>query len=236
MPFLKEGMDVLDVGCGTGAITRGIAERVRTGRIVGIDVSKDLVSQGKENHKDIRNLTLEVQDIFEYPPSEKFDLVTSSRTLQWLSNPEEALIKMKELLKPGGMISILDYNHEKIEWSPALPQSMQRFYTAFLDWRSDAGMNNRIADDLPSIFESLKLKNILVADAGELSLKGDPDFYQNASIWSKVAETRGQQMVQDHYITEDERLQAIGDYNEWIVQRAFSMKLYLLQVSGYFEI
>jgi hypothetical protein len=52
---------------------------------------------------------------------------------------------MYSLLKPGGTVSILDYNHEALEWQPQPPVSMQRFYATFLRWRGDAGMNNHIA-------------------------------------------------------------------------------------------
>lgn len=232
IPFLKEGMRVLDVGCGTGAITKGIAEWIKDGSVTGIDISKEMVEQGKENYKNIRNLSLEVSNIFDYGSAEGFDLITSARTLQWLSNPEEALKKMKTLLKPGGVISILDYNHEKIEWKPSPPESMQQFYNAFLAWRKDAGMNNRIADDLPDMFTSIGMQVISVVDASEVSHREHPDFHENVGIWTKVAETRGKQVVQDRYITEAERLQAIEEYNEWNKTSASYIKMYLLNVSG----
>lgn len=45
--LLTEGLTVLDVGCGTGSITRGIAEMVGPkGRIVGVDSNPDLIDPG----------------------------------------------------------------------------------------------------------------------------------------------------------------------------------------------
>lgn len=38
---------------------------------------------------------------------------------------------MKSLLKENGQISILDYNHQKIEWNPETPKSMKEFYDVF---------------------------------------------------------------------------------------------------------
>ncbi|HLL44025.1 MAG TPA: class I SAM-dependent methyltransferase, partial [Segetibacter sp.] len=144
---LKSCLRVLDVGCGTGAISNGIAKMVGTnGYVVGIDSSEHLITKGKEYFKSIINLELIAVDLFKYEPEEKFDLIVSARVLQWLSNPKEALIKFKEFLKPGGQISILDYNHRMLEWKPEPPSSMKRFYKAFLDWRADAGMDNEIAE------------------------------------------------------------------------------------------
>jgi 2-polyprenyl-3-methyl-5-hydroxy-6-metoxy-1,4-benzoquinol methylase len=41
LPYLESGMDLLDCGCGPGAITVGLAEHVAPGRVVGIDISSD---------------------------------------------------------------------------------------------------------------------------------------------------------------------------------------------------
>jgi SAM-dependent methyltransferase len=229
-------MHVLDVGCGSGAITKGMAEHVGSnGCVIGIDTSSELIEQARLSHKDLTNLSFEKQSIFEYQPAEQFDLIASARTLQWLNNPMEALTKMRSLLKPGGIISILDYNHEKIEWQPAPPDSMKFFYAQFLAWRQDAGMNNHIADDLVNMFSSIGLKKITIADAGELCSIEDVEFLETAGIWKKVAETRGQQMVRDGYVTGQERLNAIRDYSAWLEEDGQSMNLYLRAVSGHNE-
>jgi ubiquinone/menaquinone biosynthesis C-methylase UbiE len=233
IPILKEGMRVLDVGCGSGAITKGMAERVgSSGCVIGVDASRDLIEQAKVDHRRHTNLFFEHQNIFEYQSKEKFDLVASARTLQWLSNPAEALIKMKSLLKPGGVISILDYNHEKIDWQPTPPESMRFFIDQFLSWRQDAGMNNHIADDLTAMFLSVGLENIKMEDASELNSIEEVDFIEVAGIWIKVAETRGQQMVVDGYVTDRQRLEAIKDYTDWLENEGQSMTLYLRAVSG----
>lgn len=236
IPLLKRGMRVLDVGCGSGSITKGIAEYVGSaGIVVGVDASFDLIEQAKMNYGDHANLSFVNQDLFQFEIGEKFDLVTSARTLQWLSNPMEALVKMKSLLKPGGRISILDYNHEKVSWSPEAPVSMKYFYSKFLAWRQDAGMNNRIADDLVEMLSSIGFKKVSVTDANELSSAEDVDFIEAAGIWSKVAETRGKQMVSDGYVTDQDRLAAIRDYSSWLEGEGQYMSLYLRSISGYNE-
>ena len=139
---------------------------------------------------------------------------------------------MKDLLKEGGSLTILDYNHEKIEFKPQVPERVRTFYYAFLMWRKDSGMNNDIADNLENIFEEIGLKNISIEDHSEVSLPDSPSFYDELSIWRKVAETRGKQLVADQYITEEERLSAIEEYQEWMDKQASYMKLYLRSVTG----
>ncbi|PUZ26438.1 methyltransferase type 12 [Chitinophaga parva] len=229
LPLLHNGMRVLDVGCGTGAITAGIANAVGPdGTAVGIDSSAHLIAKGREDHAAIHNLQLAEADLFSYTPEQPFDLVVSARVLQWLSNPVAALEKFKSLLRPGGCISILDYNHTAIEWNAPPPQSMRDFYAAFLQWRADAGMDNAIGDHLAQLFLTLGLQNIRCIRANEVCKKGEDGFLAKAGLWTKVAELRGPQMVQDGYITEAARLQAITDYNAWLESDAaqwMAMKL-----------
>ncbi|MFK7924156.1 MAG: trans-aconitate 2-methyltransferase [Bacteroidia bacterium] len=231
--FLQPGMRVLDVGCGSGAISRGLAERVGPdGYVRGIDSSEHLIASGQKRNADVKNLSLSHEDLFAYQPKEKFDLIVSARVLQWLSNPVEALKKFKSLLKPGGTISILDYDHTAIQWTPKPPASMKRFYTAFLQWRAEAGMNNQIAQDLPDYFQQIGLEQIEVFDSSETYLKGAANFPHKIGIWSAVAQSRGQQVVRDGYFEEEARLQTIEEYETWAAIEAQSMVMVLREVRG----
>lgn len=233
LKLLNSGLSVLDVGCGSGSITSGIAEKVGpTGKVLGIDTSEHLIDLARQNFATITNLRFEVADIGAFEPAERFDLVTSARVLQWLANPREVLQQMKHLLKAGGWIAILDYNHEKIAWTPAPPVAMQKFYTAFLQWRKDAGFDNAIADNLKDLLLSLGFVALQVEKQFEITRKEDLTFQAKARIWSEVAELRGPQLVKAQYLTEEERLAAIKDYDDWIANTGQSLQLYLLAVSG----
>lgn len=217
---LQPELSVLDVGCGSGAITRGIAKYA--GRVVGIDRSEELI-QLANAHNTADNLSFIVGDIMTYAPAEQFDIITTARTLQWMAKPEDVIRQLITLLKPGGLLCVLDYNHEAISWEPAPPASMRRFYDAFLQWRADAGMDNAIGDHVAALMASCGGVDIVVQDQHEWVERGK----EGMDIWKKVAETRGQQVVSDGYVTEEERLQAIADYEQWMKDSAVSMRLYL---------
>ena len=230
-PLIKEGMNILDVGCGTGAITKDIANLIGTeGKITGIDNTERFILSGKEKYRYVKNMNLIHIDFFEFQPNEKYDLIISARTLQWLSRVSEALDKMKSLLKSNGRISILDYNHTTIDWQPSPPESMRKFYDTFLKWRKDAGMNNQIADDLHSLLQQAGFNNIEQINSDEHYKKGEIDFYFKVGIWSKVAGSR--QMVEEGYLTDDLRLKAIEEYDKWIENDAISMTMKLNEVRG----
>jgi ubiquinone/menaquinone biosynthesis C-methylase UbiE len=231
--LLVPGMTVLDVGCGTGAITRGIAEMVGpTGRVVGVDSNPALIDKARQAYGAIPGLEFAIGDIFSLPYRDEFDIVTSARVLQWLSNPLGALNTLKAAVRPGGRVLILDYNHEKIAWQPQPPASMRKFYTAFLQWRADAGMDNAIADRLPIMLQAAGLDDIAVTAQHETAQRTDGDFRSRIGIWADVAASRGLQMVADGYVTEQERAAAESEYRAWIDEAAVSQTMYLLAVEG----
>jgi ubiquinone/menaquinone biosynthesis C-methylase UbiE len=229
--ILEKGMIILDVGCGTGSISKDIANIVGdSGKVIGIDNTEKFIESGKETYKNIQNLNLIHSDLFDFESNEKFDLIISARTLQWLSNPKEALMKMKTLLKPNGRISILDYNHNNLEWNPEPPISMKEFYKTFLKWRDDAGMNNSIAEDLPDLMKEIGLVDIEKINSDEHYEKHRNDFSAKVGIWSKVAGSK--QMVEEGYLDNELRLKAIEEYNEWIEKKGVSMTMKLNEVRG----
>lgn len=231
--ILQPGMTVLDVGCGTGAITSGIAEMVGpNGRVIGIDNNPELIEKARQKYKNIPGLTFEIADIYNLPFYSEFDIVTSARVLQWLENPQTALHQMVKSTKHNGQVLVLDYNHTKISWEPKIPETMQSFYDAFLQWRSDAGMDNEIADHLSKMFEEYELTNLKVTDQSETTKRSDNDFQTHITVLAGVASSKGIQMVNDGTITESQRARAEGDFRKWINESAKSQTMYLLAVEG----
>lgn len=233
LKYLRPGLTVLDVGCGSGAITRSISEKTDpTGRVLGIDPSPTLIEQAKQQASAIPGLSFQQADVYSFDTAERFDLVTCARTLQWLAQPKAALINMKRLVKPGGHLAILDFNHEKIAWTPEPPEAMTLFYDAFLRWRQDAGFDNAIADNLQKLMYDIGFPMVQVTEQFERTQKGEPDFSVASRLWSEVAELRGPQLVDAGYITESQRQQAIAEYDHWITTVGESMTVYLLAVEA----
>ena len=106
--LLRPGLMVLDVGCGTGAMTWGMAEAVAPGGLaVGVDVHPGLLVQARRTHGSIPGLAFTCGDVYALPCRDAFDVVTAARVLQWLAHPLDALRALMAATKPGGRVVVI---------------------------------------------------------------------------------------------------------------------------------
>src|SRR5699024_7008855 len=93
----KPNEKILDIGCGTGDLTKKIAEK---GAIpTGIDASSEMIETAKQKYPDI---TFIKADATSYRSDEKFDAVFSNAALHWMTDPEEVIQTIASALSPGG--------------------------------------------------------------------------------------------------------------------------------------
>lgn len=105
---------VLDLGCGSGAFSRLLAERCD--RVMAIDLSPQMIAVAKQDSQNYTNIDFQVADIGQWKfPVEQFDAIVSIATFHHLSL-ENLLPSLKTALKPGGKLVVLDLiQHETIE-------------------------------------------------------------------------------------------------------------------------
>jgi len=140
-------MDILDVGCGTGAITADIARAVGPdGTALAIDRDDANLAGAVQQYGGIENLRFETGDILALDDrfNKRFDIVTAARTIQWISEPQRAIRNMKKAAKLGGQVVVLDYNLDETRWEPDAPVDFLRFYGAFLEWRDVNRWDNQM--------------------------------------------------------------------------------------------
>jgi len=142
MPELRVGMRVLDVGCGPGSITRGLAERVAPGEVVGVDLSKETLESARRDAaaRGLDNLRYEEASVYALPfPDASFDVAYAHQVLQHLREREAALQEMLRVLRPGGLLAIRDIDWETVVYWPDDPW-MDRFVEIHLKtWYRNGG-------------------------------------------------------------------------------------------------
>jgi trans-aconitate methyltransferase len=95
----KAGERILDLGCGTGHLTEKIAA---TGaKVVGVDRSPEMIQQARATYP---ALEFEVMDAREIAFAEPFDAVFSNATLHWIKEPEQVIVGIAGVLRPGGRL------------------------------------------------------------------------------------------------------------------------------------
>lgn len=117
---VQPGDTAIDVCCGTCDWTISLAEASGTGKIVGLDFSRNMLDVGK-NKLEINNLTHQVElvegNAMQLPfPDNTFDHATIGFALRNVPDLVQVLCEMKRVVKPGGQVVSLELS--KPTWPP----------------------------------------------------------------------------------------------------------------------
>jgi trans-aconitate methyltransferase len=94
---VKAGERILDLGCGTGHLTKKIQQQ--GAEVIGIDASPEMVAQAKENYPE---LDFSVANGADFSFDEPFDAVFTNATLHWIHDADGVIKSVYKALKPGG--------------------------------------------------------------------------------------------------------------------------------------
>ena len=109
---ISDGSSFLDLACGTGILTRGIAEKFPSAKIVGIDITKSYLNVAKQNSNSFDNISFILDDAEEFKLDLKFDYITASYLPKYC-DPEILVKNCITHLKPGGKIIFHDFTYPK---------------------------------------------------------------------------------------------------------------------------
>jgi trans-aconitate 2-methyltransferase len=105
------GGRVVDLGCGTGELTRALHERTRARSTVGLDSSQEMLKRSAEHTGG--GLTFELGDIAEWAPSGPVDLIFSNAALHWIDHHDALFTRLTRALSAGGQLAVqVPANHD----------------------------------------------------------------------------------------------------------------------------
>jgi ubiquinone/menaquinone biosynthesis C-methylase UbiE len=98
-----ESSRVLDVGCGTGVLTRVLVQWPRVASVTGVDPAASLLNRARELASDLSNVSFQEADGRSLPFEDAaFDVVVFDSTLSHVPDPKRALAEAFRVLRPGG--------------------------------------------------------------------------------------------------------------------------------------
>jgi ubiquinone/menaquinone biosynthesis C-methylase UbiE len=124
LDHLAVGQRLLDVGCGPGTITLDLARRVAPGAVVGIDAEADVVVAADVGRVEqgVEGVRFAVGDVYALDADDgSYDVVHAHQVLQHLSDPVAALVEMRRVLVPGGLLAVRDGDCAAFVWAPEDP-------------------------------------------------------------------------------------------------------------------
>ena len=107
---LETGIDVLDVGCGSGRAMIQLAETFPRSRFVGYDFSEEAIGRAQAGaaEKGLLNIRFEVRDVTTLPEDECYDLVTTFDAIHDQAKPAQVLSAIRSALRPDGLYLMQD--------------------------------------------------------------------------------------------------------------------------------
>ena len=100
---VKENINILDLGCGTGDLTLTLLDKFPGSKVTGIDNSREMLSTAKER-KGVSFLFRTIEDELKLPS--KYDLIIANASLQWVDDHKKVFNQIISKLNSNGQIAV----------------------------------------------------------------------------------------------------------------------------------
>jgi SAM-dependent methyltransferase len=126
---LQAGIDVADIGCGSGHALNLMAQTFPRSRFAGYDISQEGIAaaQAEATQMGLTNTRFEAQDVSRLDIPDHFDFITAFDTIHDQARPAEVLKAIENALRPGGVFLMVD-----IRASSLLEENMKHPLGPFL--------------------------------------------------------------------------------------------------------
>lgn len=101
----RDGLKVIDLGCGTGELTSKLADFLPNANLLGIDSSAEMLAKAElfaSQRLKFEQRSIEAQ----LATGEKWDLIFSNAAIQWVDDHENLFVKIIAMLQPKGQLIV----------------------------------------------------------------------------------------------------------------------------------
>ncbi len=112
---LKDGMEILELGCGWGSLSLWMAERYPNSSITAVSNSRTQREHIEDQcrRRGISNLTIVTEDMNRFDTEKRFDRVVSVEMFEHMKNYRALMAKVASWLKPGGLLFVHIFTHKE---------------------------------------------------------------------------------------------------------------------------
>lgn len=129
---------VLDAGCGSGRVTRMLAERLPRGRVIGVDGSRAMIEEARSNLAELGDrVDLRVADLLRLELGEPVDAAFSNATFHWIPDHDRLFRRLRAAMKDGApLVAQCGGEGNVAEFAAAIERasSLPEFAPAFAGW------------------------------------------------------------------------------------------------------
>lgn len=151
-PYLLDSqMKILDIGCGTGVISKYISEKMPFSQVIGVDHDDTKISINNE-HNTLSNLCFKTADVYNLPfKDETFDLCFCRFMLMHLADPLKAINEMKRVTRKGGNVVAHEGFHDAI-WIVPQKKAFEKFLSVWKEKMAASHQDHSIGLKLHTMF------------------------------------------------------------------------------------
>lgn len=170
VPF-PTGASVLDVGCGTGVLTRLLARLAGITEVTGVDPAPSLLDRARELASGLANVTFLEGDARGLPvEKESFDVVVFDSTLSHVPGVELALGETRRVLRDGGLLAVFDGDYATTTVALSDHDPLQACVRAMM---ANSVNDRYLMRRLPSLLESHGFELLRFDSHGFVDMTGD---------------------------------------------------------------
>jgi SAM-dependent methyltransferase len=153
---VRPGQRVLDVGCGPGALTAELVQRLGAAAVSAVDPSEPFVAAARERHP---NVDVQRASAEQLPfPADAFDATLAQLVVHFMSDPAAGVAEMRRVTRPDGVVAACVWDHAGGQ-GPLSP-----LWDTARDLDPDVQDESRLVGategDLTRLFESAGLRDV----------------------------------------------------------------------------
>lgn len=104
LPPFPNGPKILEIGCGTGVMTKRLVNKYPKSLITASDISPEMIERARSALKKSDNIKWRIMDAEEAIEHEKYDLIVANMVCHWFKNPREGMVSLRRNLNNNGRL------------------------------------------------------------------------------------------------------------------------------------